>query len=428
MPIAWLANRDVILSLTFGALGLYAYLAWRERSRTRDAALATAAFSMSLLAGEYGLCFLGYALARELVQRGTSTAAIAERALGLVPAALPGVGYLAVRGLLGYGSEGSGFYADPFHAPIPFSWLAPRRLVVLLADAWLALDPDTMGWEIPTYVVLGGIAIGAAVVIVALRRALLRSSESERRSVWWLLLGSLFALVPVLAVVPAPRLLGAGMFGVAAAVGVILEAAWFPRELPARRGVADVGALAALVLSFSHFVHGPVTAWLTGRHYHETSVVFAERAATLRDRIGEDLDGARVVSMRGMGAAFFTPFALDRAGRTPARFHVLAHSGHVLVIRRGERTLDVVAPLEGGLFPWGEGNLFLDAGWRVAAGDVFEVPGLRATVLDVVEGRTRVVQFELERDFDEYVWVNEGAEEYVEGEPPAMGLGRPFDP
>jgi hypothetical protein len=100
----------------------------------------------------------------------------------------------------------------------------------------------------------------------------------------------------------------------------------------------------------------------------------------------------------------------------------------VLVLRRGPRTIDVVAPLEGGLFPWGEGNLYLDTGWRIRAGDAFDAPGMRVTVLDVVDGRTRVARFELDQDPAQLVWVNEGTEEWTEAELPEIGLGRPYDP
>ena len=198
-PIAWLANREALVSIVFGIPALAAYVRWREGRRPRDAAVSAGLFALSLAGGEYAICFAGYVVAFELVTRGER---LARRGLGLLPFVGPTAVYLAVRAALGYGAHGSGYYADPFLEPSQFSRVAARRAATLLAEAWgglhgLVFDDDTPSWKIALTVVLGG-----AILFWPLRRMLARLDEGPRKTATWLLLGAHLALVPVLPAAP----------------------------------------------------------------------------------------------------------------------------------------------------------------------------------------------------------------------------------
>ena len=98
------------MSLVFGALALVAQARWRDARRPRDGLVAVLLFAVSLLAGgEYALCFGGYVLAMDVTIRES----VARRVSGWAPFLVPAIAYLAVRGSLGYGTAGSGFYSDP---------------------------------------------------------------------------------------------------------------------------------------------------------------------------------------------------------------------------------------------------------------------------------------------------------------------------
>lgn len=438
MPLAWIANREVLVSLAFGTSALIVYTRWREKGRARDAALAALLFSGALLAGEYGVSFGGYVLAFELVRFGASRRGVGEnehlvrRALGMLPFVAPALLYLLVRAHLGYGTIGSGYYLDPLHDPVLFLWMAPRRLAMLLGQGWFSLDQDTLTWSVPSWAMILGALIVGAVLVATFRRTVAGMGSTQRRTASWLALGSCFALAPVLAVVPGPRLIGASVLGIAASIALIIDHAWFPPAVasetpqPRSRRVELVG-LVALALGFSLLVHGPVTASLMGSHFRSTSADFARQITSLRARVG-DPSTADVIVVRGMAGAFFAPFAIDERGAAPLRFRVLAETGHVLVLRRGPRTLDVIASHERGVIPAGEANLFL-AGRAVNEGDVFEVPGMTATILEVEQGLPRIVRFELDGDFDapRLVWLNETEKAYFDGTPPLEGFGRPYD-
>lgn len=423
MPIAWLANREALVSLAIGTLALGAHLRWRASSSARDAATAAALFALALAAGgEYAIAFGGYVLAMELVG-GPRT--LARRALGLAPFVVPAVAYLAVRARLGYGAFGSGFYSDPVRAPMAFLREAPWRFAALVGESWLTIDSRDYGATWSRAALAAVVAIGVVFAIIVARRAFARIDASATGA--WLVVGSLFAIVPSLAVMPAPRLLGVSALGVAAVVGVVLERAWFA-PLEDRRGARDMLQTAAIVLGFLHLVHGPGMSFLWSREFFGDAKRVGASARALSAHVG-DATRAEIGVVRGTVGMFFAPFALDAHGRPPARWYVLSDAAHVLALRKDARTLELVAPVGRGLFPGGPGSLLRAPDAPLRAGDSVTLPGLRADVLDVTEGAgARDVVFTFDRDLESIVWVNEKRDEWPVVAMPPRGFGAPFDP
>ena len=426
LPLAWLANREVLVSLTFGAAALAAHVRWRARSRLRDGALAALLFALSLAGGEYAVCFGGYVLAIELSRRGDG---LGRRVSGVLPFAAPTAIYLGVRARLGYGAVGSGFYTDPFRETATFLRVAPRRLGTLLADLWLTLDHQTLNVETPAWALALLVAGGAALLFVPLRRTLARLDEERRATARWLLLGSQLALLPVLAVVPSPRLLGAGLLGVAPVVALLLDEAWFTGIPAQRRGAVELTGLAALALGFAHLIHGPGTSWLMSRHFAGNAALLGRSAAELRARLA-DPARAEIMVIRAMGGSYCLPFALGEGGALPARWRILAQTGHALALRRGPRALEIAVPAGQAVFPVGSGSLFRSALLDVAVGSTYASPGLRATVLEMGSEGPRRVRYDFDRDLEDpsYTWISEGFEGFRETLPPRVGFGEPLDP
>ena len=427
LPLAWVANRETLVCLVFGALALGAQARWRDDRRPRDALFATAFFVLALLGGgEYGLCFGGYVVAMDLGRRES----IGRRLSGWLPFVVPALAYLAVRGMLGYGTAASGFYSDPLREPGAFLTNAPFHAVALLATGWLTLDAEQ--WRLgASRWMLAAIVLATMVgLVVPIRRAFAALEPRQRAALTWLLVGSLLALVPTLAVVPARRLLGVSMLGVAATVAVLLDRAWFPNRgepAVARGRAASLAALAALGLGFAHLVHGPGTSWLQTEQHRADASDFASRVTWLRGRVG-DPRAARVGILRGTAGVFFAPFAMHPRGVTPARWCVLAQAGHVLALRRDVYTLDLVATQGRGLYPIGERNLYRSEGAPLRKGDVITVPGMRVTILESGAAGPRSARFVFDEDPETLVWANETFSETTEIELPAVDFGEPFDP
>ncbi|HEX3346149.1 MAG TPA: hypothetical protein VHS09_16310, partial [Polyangiaceae bacterium] len=322
-----------------------------------------------------------------------------------------------------------GYYADPFSQPAEFAHAAPRRLAILLAETWgglhgLVFDDDTPSWELAVVVVAG-----AALLFWPFRRMFLRLDEGPRRTTAALLLGGHLALVPVLAAAPAPRLLGTTMLGVAAAIAVLLDQAWFPVVREERRGAAELTGLVALALGFAHFVHGPGTSWLMAREFWQSATHAASRTAKLIERHPE-VATSEVVIVRGMFNSFILPFSLDERGHPAGRWRVLSQTGHVLALRRDARTLDLVVPFDKCLYPKGVANLFRADSSPIPVGASFRIPDARVTVLEVGPLGPRAARFEFDRplEADGRLWINDAIGGLEDAPLPPKGFGKPYDP
>jgi hypothetical protein len=424
LPIAWLANREALISLTLGALALTSYLRWREEGGALHALAATVLFAGAMSGGEYALCFGGYVLAYELLAWGDK---LWKRAAGLLVFGVPAAGYLALRAMLRFGTAGSSFYMDPFHEPFAYLAIAPRRLATLIVQEWMTVDSDDAAspWMYAAFVV-----VGVVLVTIPIARVFAAQEPRVRARAQALLLGSHLALLPVLAVDPSPRVLGAALLGLAPTLALVLDHAWFPAAIPERKGAAELTGLVALGIGFAQFVHGPATAFVIGEHYRRTSVAFVESIADLRVRIG-DVENTEIVSLRGGPSTFFVPFALARDGKMPPRWRVLSTTGHVLGLRTGPRTLELVAPKDQSMLSWFSWDLFRNTSANLQPGQVFETPGLRATILEMGSVGPRRIRYELDRDLDDpaYAWFAESnSGGFPSVTPPQPGFGKPYEP
>lgn len=425
LPVAWLANREVLLSIALGIPALMLHVRWREQRRFADAVLATGCFALAFGCGEYSFCLGGYVIAYELVARDGGL----RRLLGPTPFLLPALGYLAVRAHGGYGSFGSAFYADPLREPLKILLLVPQRLTTLLAEGWLTLGTDAWGTTAPRWVVTTLVLLAGSLLAVALYRTFAALEPGLRRRAWFLLLGSVGALAPVIAVVPAPRLLGVSALGMSPVLALLIHHGWFPEVPPERRGTAEVTALMATLMGFLHFIHGPASVMLAGVHLRDSSRAYTVTAADLGRKLAQR-PGADVQLMRGAAGAFFGPFALAMGGTPVSRWHVLAQSPHVLALRIDARTFELIASPTDGLYPDGPGNLFRDRTLPHAPGDRIAMPGFEVEITQVgSHGPTRArFHFDQPLESASYVWLSERFSGLTVEKLPRAGFGEPFDP
>jgi hypothetical protein len=430
LPLAWIANSEILVALAFGALALVHQLRFRSEGSLARAATASALFTLSLLGGgEYALAFGGYVLAIELARRrrpDLPRPSWPSHLARVLPFGVPALAYLVVRSALGYGATGSGFYTDPFRDPLEFARLAPYRAVSLLADAWLTLGTDAV---LSTYDRLGLVALVLALggaLYVPIRRAIAALAPEPAFAARALVWGSLLALAPTLAVVPAFRLLGVAMIGVAATTAILLEHAWFSAE--ARSGTGSpLVTLAALLLAFAQLVHGPVTATIAARLHRRDGQDFAARVAAIARHVGEPTS-ADVGIVRGMAGIFFAPFALDPRGRQPRRWRVLSHAGHVLVLRPDARTVELVVPENRSLYPIGVINLYRPVGSPLREGDVVRTADMTVTILEIGELGPRRARFVFDEAPAAVRWIADNFDGTAAVELPPVGQGAPFDP
>jgi hypothetical protein len=419
-PLSWMANREELISTSLGTLGLLEYVRWRARRDARNGLACFALFATAILCGEYTLCFAGYLLAIEVTLPRES---IGRRLSGLACFGVPALAYLVTRHALHYGAFGTGYYHDPLRDFGAYAASVPRRLAVLLITAWVGVD-DRLWVDEPAWKLALVFAVTAALLTMPVSRALAALDREQRRRAVWLLLGSVLAIAPVIAVGASVRLLEIPMVGVSAAVAVVLDGTWFPRPLPAPRAGAQWAELIALALAFVHLVRAPLDSWLMHRYLREVAVTFDKQMTWLHDN-AEGKAMVIVVRANLFQTLFVTPLRLD--GRTPAR-DLTFGAGRVLMLRTAPRSLEIVS---GGqpLFPVGSEDLVRNSDAPLHPGDTVELPGMRATVLALRDdGTPRRLGFEFDRDLDDpsYLWVAENSTGFEEVKLPAPGHGEPL--
>ncbi len=398
LSLAMLAQRDVLVATTFSALGI----AFTVRPKGAARIVSAAFFAVALAAGEYALCFGGYVVVWALAQ---PTAA--ARARAALPFALPATIYLVLRTALGYGAIGTGFYRDPFHSPRQFFVHAPRSLLVLWADAWTSFDASL--WPL-----LGLIAVGAA---------LLGLVWLVPRQARWLAAGSLVAALPLVASTPGQRLTAPLLVGVAGTLGWLVDAAI---AKPVRLRFAAAAA-AGIVLDGAFAARSSLQESATYRGQGERG---RSRAASLEEQLRKHDPSTVIVALGSWESAFFGLVLASPSTPRHIPWRVLVTARHALVLRVDDRTADVIVPMGQGFFPLGADDIFRSEDDALHAGDVREVPGMRAEVLS--DGTTTAprVRFSFARSLDDpsFLLLSESRAAYRPFPAPAQGFGRPLSP
>jgi hypothetical protein len=395
LPLAQLAQREVLVSLTFGSFALLALL-------ERRLLLAAMLFSLSLAAGEYGLCVGGYVLPFAI----GSKQRLEERARVCASFAGPAAVYLVVRALLGYGAAGTGFYRDPIHSPAMFAAHAPRSLMVLVADAWSTFDADA--W--PTWAL-----VVACLVVVAIAAAAIIPENK------WLVVGAFLALAPLVASAPGVRLIGFAMLGVAAAVASLVD-----RGLSTSKPIFVVLGVGVVLLA----LRAPYASAKLASATVARAQDIARRGASLSAELHDHAPGTVVVPLGSWEAAYFGECYASATATSRPPWRVLVNARHALMLRTGARVLDVVVPKGQGFFPIGADNLFRPEEHPLREGDERDVPGMHVLVISDGTHAPPRVRFTFDRDLDDasLTWLTESVDRYRETPPPAIGFGDQLTP
>ena len=206
MVVGWIANRNALVCLVFGALAIR----WHVMGHRGRALLAAA---LGLCAGEATVGAFAYLFAWEVCE---AQGGWRRRLTRLLPYGALLLGLRGVYAALGLGASGSGLYIDPGRSPLaPLSALAERWPLLAVAQLTQApIDP----WLFGSRPVQLGLSALAAVVVLALGGALWGHLRGAPRA-GFLALGAALSAVPLCAAFPTDRLLvwpGLGAFGLLA--------------------------------------------------------------------------------------------------------------------------------------------------------------------------------------------------------------------
>jgi hypothetical protein len=432
IPLAWLANREALLSLTFGIAALDEATRTDSASESKRVLLTLLLWTLALLSGEYALCMLGYFAGAWLLAT-VAHAKLRTRTQSLLRClsfAIPALTYLGARKALGYGTHGSAFYSDPSDNLRVYLGTAPRRIVTLALDAFWSLDLHALHLESAWYLLAGSAALSVYLTLIGLRWLTTCGERSSIDLLRWSLPGALLALVPVAAAMPSPRLVGCALFGLAPLLGTLIDCVWRePTDIQIKAPTAAF--MAALAFAFSGLVHGPMTALLLSREFSSAPRVFKDKIAEAVHDLTQtkELD---LVLVRFLAAGFYLPSALDVAGHAPTKTLMLSLCGKVLM-RRTEATLtsfELIAPEGESLFLTGPGNLFRPADAPLASmrvGERVSLPELEVVVTEVNAKGVRTAMFTLAKPMEHYVWIQETQTGFLPVTLPPPGFGAPFE-
>jgi hypothetical protein len=250
--VAWIANRNALVSMALAIPALVFHDRWRRDSERRAGWLAPAMLALGLLAGETASAVAGYLAAYALcLDRGKAR----ERLLSLVPYAIVLVAWRAIYVASGHGVAGSGVYVDPLRDPIGFLTVSATRLPLLLAGA--LLGPWTDLWESLALLAPGlrPWLLGWSALVVVLFVVLLLPVVKSDRVARFFAVGAVLASLPMCSTFVHDRLLMVPCLGTMAVVARVL-ACWATE--PGLRRPARTAAVA--VLAMVHLVAGPLLA------------------------------------------------------------------------------------------------------------------------------------------------------------------------
>ncbi len=432
-PVAWIAQRNALVSAVLVVLVLLCHDRARREGWRPGAWLGPGLLGVALLAGEASIAALGYLVAHALwlEPKATEDQSWGRRTAGAVLALVPYLvvvaGWRILYEGLGYGAAGSGVYIDPLREPLAFLAVLPDRAAALglaqlawpSADSWSAMPP----W---------GLARAGAVVVWGLVGLALASRLPRSRGLAVCVVGAALALVPASTVVASDRmLLLVGVGGSAMVAGVIAAAV----ERGPMRGLVRVLplALAGPLL----VVHVGLAALALPR---EVAAVAPELETHQRASVA-GLPSDPALSQQDLVIVNAPPTFVssylwlarwdDETRALPRRLRVLGATFAPVVVQRADARTLVLQPV-GGYF----GDPFTaNARGRAhpfSRGDRVEIDGLSIEVLGVADGLPTVVRarFDVALEDPSLRWVTWQGDRFVPFEPPALGgvLAIPGEP
>jgi hypothetical protein len=391
MPVAFLANRNTLISALFGVLALLAHDRWRRDRRLSAALIAPIMLLHSLLAKEEGLATCAYLAAYALfIDRGN----LRKRCLSLLPAVAVVVGWRILWVLRGYGIADVGLYVDPLRDPARYATAVIAHLPCLLLGQWAGppAESSLMNTLLGSATVQGVWWAGVAfpVLLAVILWPLLRRDAIAR---FWAL-GMLLSLLPVCATFPADRLLvfsGLGAMGLLARFleGVFGGAAWQPAGRVWRKAAV---ALAGLLV-FLHVIIAPGalvarTAYAAGPRIIEQFAVRLPLDASIAEQ------DVVLVNPPSVLYAVYFPAEREAAGLPPPRrIRILAPGIIGVTVHRADAHTLVIRAA-GGYFAWTFDQLLRDERHPLKIGDRVALSDMTAEVTSLTpDGRPADASF-----------------------------------
>lgn len=384
--LAWIANRNGIITACFGVLTLLAFHQFRVDGRARALATALGFFALGLLAGEGAIATLGYLVAYEL---SLSRAPLRNRLLALAPFVLVVVAWKAAYVTLGYGSFASGRYIEPLADPVRFAVAVVSRLPIFV---WAQLSgvPAALFDSVPNQALYWALALALGLGFALFVR---KTSLWRHGLVRFYVVGTLLSLIPACATAPDDRLLLFANIGGSGLLGTLVYE--LLTKLRAQRASVGPGARVMLgALLLVHLVLMPIA-------FPINSVSFARIADALTELPALTLGQADLAANTQM--ILVNPPVAAFASYMPSirTSHGLANPEAMLTLATGSRPIELARidlhtlelTVEGGFIDRGD-SAYRTSTLAFRVGEQVDLGAMQAEVMHLTDdGRPRVVRF-----------------------------------
>ena len=246
--LSWIANRNGLISVTFGLLTLMFYTRWRESDSIGALILSLVSLALGLLSAEMGISVFGYlgAYALFMDKRGWLKGCLAASPHFLVII----IWWLVYKGS-GFGAaHADSYYVDPAEHPITFILKLVERFPVLLASQWGIIPAEIYGFSGAT--IWGYVALCALFLAVCLVPILFVGWKEKSVRFWFF--GMLFSILPALTALPHDRLLMFAGIGAAGILGHFLNQVFIANKSAHRK----ITRVVAYMLVGIHLILSPI--------------------------------------------------------------------------------------------------------------------------------------------------------------------------
>ncbi|MFB1482138.1 hypothetical protein [Corallococcus sp. RDP092CA] len=420
--VGWLSYRVLLVSMLFAVLGFWLHIEWRERQRKGALAGSLIAFALGLASAETTLIMIPYVLAYEAF---AGPGKPSERLKALIPFSALMAAFLTMYKVLGYGAARQDTHLDLAGAPVQWFLAMFERVPAAIAGLTLSapndyiLDPSYVG----TFQVLG--LVGLVFFALLLWGVWPQVEPAERKTLKWLLVGSLASTWLGSSPLAGARTLIVPSLGMAVALAVILRAAWRGRALKPRAGAVLAGAA---VMAVIHIAGAPYVWWQTATLYSEVDAMFKR----VHDRYTEAFDLKQLPEQRvvvlnapnGTVGIYGSVQWWSTGMPLPRNWWVLSYkSGEQHVTRTGPNSLELSLPKGQHYLNILEERIYRGKNWPVKQGQEFDVGGMKARIEEAdAEGPTRIsFTFDVPLDDPSLKLVQWRNRKVVPWVPPALG-------
>ncbi len=418
--IAWLANRNGIMSAFFGVASLLAHDKWRREGWTPGIVAAPVLFGLGLACCEAALAVCGYLIAYAVFVEQRRRV---QGAATLLPYAFVVVPWIVMYQYIGYGTTGSGQYSDPVREPILFVTEGLQRLPILLL-AQLGWPTSSFWPYAPDWIAFGHLVFALAFLVffIWVLWPMLRRDAMMR---FWAL-GTVLSTLPFCATYPNDRLLffaGIGGFGL---VARFLASRVEPEEI--EFGPQDRARSRRALAVFLVVVHGVIAPLMVPPNTLTTlmidnAVAQASESAPGGPEIVDD--GVVIVNAPADYLTFYVPLRRLARGEPVPEYMRVLYTGMdpVEVKRTGADTL-VLRP-DRGFVAEGMSQAFRGPGYPVEPGYTVKLEGLTVEVLSTTDdGRPLEVKFRFGAPLNagRIHLITWDKDHYVPFDPPEVGM------